>query len=102
MPFNIRGLRSVSESQLKACLCSFRDLCSRWKVPFPPWIPRLRDGEIDPQACYPFNLSFSSQPTAIPDPTVIIAQFKQAAINAKEAGFDGVECASQMLKLNFD
>ncbi|KAJ7915490.1 flavoprotein NADH-dependent oxidoreductase [Mycena leptocephala] len=30
-------------------------------------------------------------PTAIPDPTVIIAQFKQAAINAKEAGFDGVE-----------
>ncbi|KAJ7118736.1 hypothetical protein C8R44DRAFT_878292 [Mycena epipterygia] len=30
-------------------------------------------------------------PTEIPDPTVIIAQFKQAAINAKEAGFDGVE-----------
>ncbi|KAJ7261286.1 hypothetical protein B0H12DRAFT_1013472 [Mycena haematopus] len=30
-------------------------------------------------------------PTAIPDPTVIIAQFKEAAINAKEAGFDGVE-----------
>ncbi|KAJ7268154.1 hypothetical protein B0H12DRAFT_1010013 [Mycena haematopus] len=31
------------------------------------------------------------QPTALPDPTVIIAQFKQAAINAKDAGFDGVE-----------
>ncbi|KAJ7702265.1 hypothetical protein B0H17DRAFT_1043447 [Mycena rosella] len=30
-------------------------------------------------------------PTEIPDPTVIIAQFKQAAINAKAAGFDGVE-----------
>ncbi|KAJ7837046.1 hypothetical protein B0H14DRAFT_2792679 [Mycena olivaceomarginata] len=30
-------------------------------------------------------------PTEIPDPTVIIAQFKEAAINAKEAGFDGVE-----------
>ncbi|KAJ6547016.1 hypothetical protein B0H19DRAFT_1304703 [Mycena capillaripes] len=30
-------------------------------------------------------------PTAIPDPRVIIAQFKQAAVNAKEAGFDGVE-----------
>ncbi|KAF7359284.1 Artemisinic aldehyde Delta(11(13)) reductase [Mycena sanguinolenta] len=30
-------------------------------------------------------------PTAIDDPTVIIDQFKQAAINAKEAGFDGVE-----------
>ncbi|KAJ7118841.1 flavoprotein NADH-dependent oxidoreductase [Mycena epipterygia] len=30
-------------------------------------------------------------PTEIADPTVIIAQFKQAAINAKEAGFDGVE-----------
>ncbi|KAJ6462497.1 hypothetical protein C8R45DRAFT_1178158 [Mycena sanguinolenta] len=30
-------------------------------------------------------------PTALPDPSTIIAQFKQAAINAKEAGFDGVE-----------
>ncbi|KAI5118410.1 hypothetical protein M0805_002862 [Coniferiporia weirii] len=30
-------------------------------------------------------------PTEIPDPTVIIEQYKQAAINAKEAGFDGVE-----------
>ncbi|KAF8193912.1 hypothetical protein K438DRAFT_1588574 [Mycena galopus ATCC 62051] len=30
-------------------------------------------------------------PTEIDDPTVLIAQFKQAAINAKEAGFDGVE-----------
>ncbi|KAJ6608627.1 hypothetical protein B0H10DRAFT_2178240 [Mycena sp. CBHHK59/15] len=30
-------------------------------------------------------------PTELPDPTVIIAQFKEAAINAKEAGFDGVE-----------
>ncbi|KAF8188254.1 hypothetical protein K438DRAFT_1972441 [Mycena galopus ATCC 62051] len=30
-------------------------------------------------------------PTEIPDPTVLIAQFKQAAINAKAAGFDGVE-----------
>ncbi|KAJ7491002.1 hypothetical protein FB451DRAFT_629382 [Mycena latifolia] len=30
-------------------------------------------------------------PTEIADPTVIIAQFKDAAINAKAAGFDGVE-----------
>ncbi|KAJ7639459.1 flavoprotein NADH-dependent oxidoreductase [Roridomyces roridus] len=30
-------------------------------------------------------------PTELPDPTTIIAQFKQAAVNAKEAGFDGVE-----------
>ncbi|KAF8198249.1 flavoprotein NADH-dependent oxidoreductase [Mycena galopus ATCC 62051] len=30
-------------------------------------------------------------PTEIPDPTILIAQFKQAAINAKKAGFDGVE-----------
>ncbi|KAG6836939.1 hypothetical protein H0H93_000829 [Arthromyces matolae] len=33
----------------------------------------------------------TSQPTALEDPTIIIALFKQAAINAKEAGFDGVE-----------
>ncbi|KAF8181248.1 hypothetical protein K438DRAFT_1768079 [Mycena galopus ATCC 62051] len=30
-------------------------------------------------------------PTEIADPTVLIMQFKQAAINAKAAGFDGVE-----------
>ncbi|TFK38126.1 hypothetical protein BDQ12DRAFT_723486 [Crucibulum laeve] len=30
-------------------------------------------------------------PTALVDPWTIINQFKQAAINAKEAGFDGVE-----------
>ncbi|KAJ7777204.1 hypothetical protein B0H16DRAFT_1360919 [Mycena metata] len=30
-------------------------------------------------------------PTEIQDPAVLIAQFKTAAINAKEAGFDGVE-----------
>jgi 2,4-dienoyl-CoA reductase-like NADH-dependent reductase (Old Yellow Enzyme family) len=33
-----------------------------------------------------------TQPTEISDPTTIIAQFKQAAMNAKEAVFDGVEC----------
>lgn len=30
-------------------------------------------------------------PTAVEDPWTIIAQFKEAATNAKEAGFDGVE-----------
>jgi len=30
-------------------------------------------------------------PTEVPDPTIIIEQFRKAAINAKEAGFDGVE-----------
>ncbi|KAJ7073590.1 flavoprotein NADH-dependent oxidoreductase [Mycena amicta] len=30
-------------------------------------------------------------PTELPDPKTIVAQFKQAAINAKAAGFDGVE-----------
>ncbi|KAJ7139517.1 hypothetical protein C8R44DRAFT_605891 [Mycena epipterygia] len=30
-------------------------------------------------------------PTAVEDPTTLIALFKQAAINAKAAGFDGVE-----------
>jgi 2,4-dienoyl-CoA reductase-like NADH-dependent reductase (Old Yellow Enzyme family) len=35
-----------------------------------------------------------SQPTEIEDPTVIIAQFKEAAVNAKAAGFDGVERTS--------
>jgi len=31
------------------------------------------------------------QPTAVEDPWTLIALFKQATINAKEAGFDGVE-----------
>jgi len=30
-------------------------------------------------------------PTAVEDPWIIVEQFKKAAINAKEAGFDGVE-----------
>ncbi|KAF7326131.1 Oxidored-FMN domain-containing protein [Mycena kentingensis (nom. inval.)] len=30
-------------------------------------------------------------PTAVPDPTILVAQFKAAAVLAKEAGFDGVE-----------
>ncbi|KAH8116735.1 FMN-linked oxidoreductase [Phellopilus nigrolimitatus] len=30
-------------------------------------------------------------PTEIKDPTIIIDQYRQAAINAKEAGFDGIE-----------
>ncbi|KAK7038326.1 Artemisinic aldehyde Delta(11(13)) reductase [Favolaschia claudopus] len=30
-------------------------------------------------------------PTEVPDPTVIIELFKKAAVNAKQAGFDGVE-----------
>ena len=31
------------------------------------------------------------QPTAVEDPWTIVEQYKKAAINAKEAGFDGVE-----------
>jgi len=30
-------------------------------------------------------------PTAVEDPTIIVEQFRHAAVNAKEAGFDGVE-----------
>jgi hypothetical protein len=41
-------------------------------------------------------LTIPVQPTAVPDPQVIIDQFKQAAINAKLAGFDGVECTLEL------
>ena len=34
---------------------------------------------------------FYEQPAAIDDPSVIIEQFRQAAVNAKAAGFNGVE-----------
>jgi hypothetical protein len=43
----------------------------------------------------PFNLEL--QPTEIPDPFVIVAEFKEAAKNAKLAGFDGVERTSCFL-----
>ena len=33
------------------------------------------------------------QPTALDDPWVLVEQFRHAAKMAKEAGFDGVECA---------
>lgn len=38
-----------------------------------------------------YEYSRIPQPTELPDPTIIIAQYKAAAVNAKEAGFDGVE-----------
>lgn len=43
------------------------------------------------------NVTFAKRrsplkPTAVDDPWILVQQFKQAAINAKEAGFDGVEC----------
>ena len=40
-----------------------------------------------------FNIVWPKlQPTAIDDPKVLIELYRSAAINAKEAGFDGVEC----------
>ena len=43
------------------------------------------------------------QPTVLPDPWTIIELYKQAAINAKEAGFDGVEreSASKILFIHY-
>lgn len=41
-----------------------------------------------------YFLTRPTQPTEIPDPTTLVEAFKRAAINAKEAGFDGVEHAS--------
>ncbi|KAJ7106183.1 hypothetical protein C8R44DRAFT_805844 [Mycena epipterygia] len=38
-----------------------------------------------------FPIALFETPTEIPDPSVIVAQYKDAAINAKLAGFDGVE-----------
>ena len=38
-------------------------------------------------------------PTAIDDPQIIIQQFKDAAVNAKKAGFDGVECTKSYIPL---
>lgn len=46
-------------------------------------------------------LTIPVQPTAIPDPQVIVDQFKQAAINAKLAGFDGVECTLELFMFIF-
>lgn len=46
-------------------------------------------------------LTIAVQPTAVPDPQVIVEQFKQAAINAKLAGFDGVECMVELFTFVF-
>ena len=37
------------------------------------------------------------QPTAVEDPWIIVEQFRKAAKNAKEAGFDGVESRLSMV-----
>jgi len=44
-------------------------------------------GQVQPR-----RYSWLFKPTAIEDPKVLVAQWKAAAVNAKEAGFDGVEC----------
>jgi hypothetical protein len=42
-------------------------------------------------APYYYYYSNRLQPVAVDDPRTLIDLYKQAAINAKEAGFDGVE-----------
>jgi 2,4-dienoyl-CoA reductase-like NADH-dependent reductase (Old Yellow Enzyme family) len=37
------------------------------------------------------------QPTELKDPWTVIKQFRHAALNAKKAGFDGVECSEPNL-----
>jgi hypothetical protein len=36
------------------------------------------------------------QPTELEDPWAIIEDFRKAALNAKKAGFDGVECSEPL------
>ena len=43
---------------------------------------------------YSYLRVFDLQPTAVEDPETLVALFKEAAINAKEAGFDDVEGSS--------
>ncbi|KAJ7670641.1 hypothetical protein DFH06DRAFT_1178614 [Mycena polygramma] len=77
--------------------------CQLWHVgrltasvaesPFTPVAPSAIAARRVGKGCFHFlpgSLGFDT-PTEIPDPFAIVAEFKQAAENAKLAGFDGVE-----------
>lgn len=79
---------------IAARVCPLSNFSTRRKVQIHSWCARLRDGAYPTQrqcVCGMYVTGFHIQPTELPDPWTIIAQYKQAAINAKEAGFDGVE-----------
>lgn len=45
------------------------------------------------------NNAPNAKPEEHPDPSKLVEEYHQAAINAKEAGFDGVECVSFLVDL---
>ncbi|KAJ3511992.1 hypothetical protein NLJ89_g3779 [Agrocybe chaxingu] len=50
-----------------------------------------KSSSLENRAGVPVDEIDLSKPTAVEDPWTIVAQFKQAALNAKQAGFDEVE-----------
>ncbi|KAH8830046.1 flavoprotein NADH-dependent oxidoreductase [Flagelloscypha sp. PMI_526] len=54
-------------------------------------VGRLSHPDAPQQKLYIENAPGYQEPTAIPDPTKIIEEFRHAAVLAKEAGFDGAE-----------
>ncbi|KAJ7221750.1 flavoprotein NADH-dependent oxidoreductase [Mycena pura] len=58
-----------------------------WKPVYAPSAISARGGKFRFLPGHPGYV----QPTEVPDPTTLIELYKQAAINAKKAGFDGVE-----------
>ncbi|KAJ7453215.1 hypothetical protein FB451DRAFT_1373918 [Mycena latifolia] len=85
---------SSSNRRWSACLRPVCDFRPRRNFPLPPRQSQIRNSEIHPNAM-PSGLNEQYKPTSrlrsVPDPTVLITQFKVAAVNAKAAGFDGVE-----------
>ncbi|KAK2459471.1 hypothetical protein APHAL10511_008505 [Amanita phalloides] len=65
----------------------FADIVGVHKPVYAPSAIAARGGKFRFLPCVPGYVT----PTELPDPWVIIRQFKQAAENAKAAGFDGVE-----------
>ena len=80
-------------SRFIACLRALCHLCSGGKVSSHPRTARICNSEwsIRRLPTVVANSVIHCQPTAVPDPWTLVTEFKQAAINAKKAGFDGVE-----------
>jgi hypothetical protein len=99
-------------------LCGSRCICADLRLllpsPCPPHLPLRRMAASF--ACFPASRDMSqcvrctgkwgiilitpAQPTELENPWAIIEDFRKAALNAKKAGFDGVECSGPLCRPN--
>ncbi|KAJ7669140.1 hypothetical protein B0H17DRAFT_1162245 [Mycena rosella] len=80
----VAGWKKITDPMHEAGSKMYCQVPSRTSHPDAP--QQIKAGEICTS-----NITYTFQPIEVPDSSVIVEQFKAAATNAKDAGFDGVE-----------